>query len=653
MPKSKKKDSANSAKNDPYKGNKEDALYANTLVETINEDLNTRESHTVVFNGMPYSDAYVYNQLKAINYAPPKGDKAREISHGLIHEKIIGFCSFFLKNIYKRQVTCYDDKGNVVEGLGKIYDLGIEHSYRMEKLLRKIGLIYWEVFTQGDAPVFEEWEVKNIIERVAKDKDGNVVEMKDMDYTMEFLDNLTWSDGETVQERRAVSRLLDGRCIIYGNPEINEVQEQPHIVIEDVISRSNAEKMYSSMKRWNSVPTDMSDIGSEKGEKFTLFSSERLKDASKEVMRHIVMDKENNRYNLLLNGVMMLPKDTSFRHFYPRNNYPLSLVSAERMVGSIYSRSVPMKTKFNADFIDWALTKLAEKFEQGVDPALLVKGRYTVTKDLFKGGQRTHGITKDAYEKADPDNRGITSQEFGFVGLLKEIIESQTLNSTTSGEAVGTTATAINQAQSNQIEKLGYLLDGIINGFCDMAMRRAETIETKYTTKEGETMLDGKKIDVYQNFTVSLGGVEHEVAFNDQVGQPDFDEQGTRDKLFEKSYKDKKFGKDREYHLANPNLIRQRKFSFDIELKPERRKDTYLQIIELREEADFLIGVWGEQIDKDILKKEYTDITGRPDNLFLPAELMKQEQPQGEGTNMSAPQGRAGAVKEQAKVSKS
>jgi len=639
----------------PYK-DEEEKKAATTMVEQISCDLEKREKHTVVFNGMEYTSSYLYNQRKAINYAAPRGtSNAREISYGLVHEKIIGFCSFFLKNIYKRQTNVYDESGSIVQGMGKVYDLGIEHSYRLEKMVRKVSLIYWEAFTQGMCAVFEEWQVKNIIERVAKDPKGNIVKPEDMDYSFEFLDNLTWEDGEMIQERKAISRIMDGRTIIFGNPELNDVQEMPRITIEDVISRVDAKSMYESLSRWDSVPKEKTQIDGMWGneQKITLFDTERLGDSTKQVMRHFVLDKENNRYNLILNGVMMLPRDTSFKHFYPRNNYPISIISTERLTGSIYPRSMPAKTKFNADFIDWALTKLADKFEQGIDPALLVKGKYTLTKDLFKGGQRTHGVGKDDYDKADPENKGITSSEFGFVGLLKEIVEGQTLNATTSGETESTTATAVNAAQANQIEKLGYILDGIMNGFADMAERRAETIESKYTTKQSETLVDGKRIPVYQNFVVSMDGKEQSVTFDDSVGSETYDEDNKRDELFEKSFKDMKKGKKTAYHIVNPDLIRKRKFTFDIELKPERRKDTYLQIIEMREEADFLLSTWGNQIDKDVLSKEYINITGRPDKLFIPSELVKEEQPVEQGQNGNGGFGQKGAVKEAVKVNAS
>lgn len=608
---------------DPYLGNEEEKKQAIAMVKQISDDLDAREKHTVVFNGMPYSRAYVYNQRRAINYAAPhiKGQD-REVSYGLVHEKIVGFCSFFLKNIYKRRVKCFDEYGTIVAGMGDIYDLGIEHSYKLEQLVRKVSLIYWETFTQGDAFIFEEWQVKNIIDKIAL-KDGKEIAPEDMDYTFEFFDGLQWKDGDMVQERQAVSRIMDGRCVILGNPELNDLQEQPRITLEDVISRSDAEGFYGTMSRWSAVPQEKETIASMfTNEKMTLFDTERLGDPSKQVMRHFVMDKETNRYNLVLNGVVMLPTPTSFRHFYPRNNYPMSQVSSERLTGSAYSRSVPMKLKFNADYLDWMLKKLSEKFEQGVDPALLVKGKYTVTKDLFKGGQRTHGIGKDDYEKADPDNKGITAQEFGFASLMKEIIEEQSLNKTTSGGVSDDTATAVNAAQSNQIEKLGFILDGILGGFQQMAMRRAETIESKYTIKQSETIVDGKKIPVYQNFTVAMGGKDHSVVFDEEVGQPDYDEEGKKDELFEKSFADGKKGFNTAYHLANPKLIRQRKYTVDIELIPERKKDTYLQIIELQNEANFLLSTWGEQIDKDELSKEYINITGRPDTLFIPKDLL-------------------------------
>ena len=72
--------------------------YAQDIIQQVNRDLELRETNSLVFNGIPYSRAYEYNQRKAINYAPPRNPKDdREVSFGIPHEKIIGFCALFLK----------------------------------------------------------------------------------------------------------------------------------------------------------------------------------------------------------------------------------------------------------------------------------------------------------------------------------------------------------------------------------------------------------------------------------------------------------------------------------------------------------------------------------------------------------------------------
>ncbi len=197
---------------------------------------------------------------------------------------------------------------------------------------------------------------------------------------------------------------------------------------------------------------------------------------------------------------------------------------------------------------------------------------------MFRGGQVTHGVSREDFEKADPDNKGVTAPEFNFVQLLKEIIESQTVNQSFSGElSSSATATEIATVDSNQTRKLAFLLDALVGGFMDMALRRAETIESKYTIKQKETMVDGKKVPVYQNFTVNVSGIENVVTFDEEVGTEGYDERGKRAELFERSFKDRKKGFPTEYYLVNPKMLREKRYTLDIEIVPEQIKDTQLK----------------------------------------------------------------------------
>ncbi|MBW8034712.1 MAG: hypothetical protein FVQ79_03420 [Planctomycetes bacterium] len=617
-----------------YGNDEEEWKYAQDKIQQINTDLELREQASLVFNGVAYSTAYEYNQVKGINYSPPRNiEDDREVSLGIVHEKIVAFAAIFLKYVFKYRIRCYDSKGKLVRGLGKIYELGIEFSRKREQFLHIIGLVFWEVFTQGNAFVLEDWEVMNrkkikaYLKKEGEEK--KIVNPDTMDYTYEFLDELTYEDGDEVQLRRAISRVLDGRQVIFGNPEIENIQEQPRITIEEEMSKGDAHAMFGTLKRWDHIPKEATNIEIMTGEKLTLFDVKRLKKPEETFIIHRVLDKEHNRFNIFINGLMIFSRKTPLTLFYPRNNYPISNVPAERLRGSIYARSVPAKTKFNADFVDWALKMLANKFEQGIDPAILSKGKYTLSRNMFRGGQVTHGVSSQDFERADPENKGITQPEFSFVGLLKEIIEAQTINRITAGE--GTGADTLGQEQlleSNQRDKLGYLLDGLMLGFLQMAERRCETIESKYTIKQKETIVDGKKINVYQNFSVSVSGTENDVEFNDEVGGENYDVEGTRNELFKKSFEDKKAGFSTEYYLANPNHIREGRYFFDVEIIPERIKDTNIQLAIMWEDFANRLKIFGTVVNIDAMKKEYLETSGKPDDTFTTQLYQKLDQEQ-------------------------
>lgn len=609
-------------------GSKEANEFAISTVLQINNDLEAREQESLVFNGLKYSQAYEYNQRKGINYAPPrKKVDDREVSVGLVHEKIVSFVAIFLKYVYKNHITVYQD-GEMIPRMGDVYELGIEFSNKLDVMQRKIALIYWETFTQGDCWVLEDWQVRNLTRPKAM-IDGEELSPSEMDYTYEFMESLTYEDGEEYQERKATAIIMDGRQVILGDPEIDTgVQDQPRITIEEKMSRSDAEAMFGSLTMWDKVPSDreeMAALGLEEAN--TLFDATRLENADKEVLVHTYMDKENNRYNKFVNGVMMLPYNTPFTIYYPRNNYPVSQFSAERVTGSAYSRSVPAKTKFNADFLDWALKKLALKFEQGIEPAILAKGKYTLTRDMFRAGNVTHGVSSEDFERADPDNQGVTNADFNFFGMLKDIVESQTINQTSSGQVEGdATATGISIADANQQKKLAFLLDAMVNGFFDMSMRRCETIESKFTRANGVTLVDGKERKVYQDFSISVAGVQNIVAFDEALQDEDYDVESKRNELFQKSHKSRKNGNPTEYYLVDPDVIRRGELVLVVEVRPEIIKDSQIQMIQMFDEFNQLLSLFGRSdqggtMNMEEVQKEYLQVSGRSEDFFVSADL--------------------------------
>jgi hypothetical protein len=151
----------------------------------------------------------------------------------------------------------------------------------------------------------------------------------------------------------------------------------------------------------------------------------------------------------------------------------------------------------------------------------------------------------------------------------------------------------------------------------DMALRRAETIESKYTIKQRETVIDGKKVSVYQNFTVAVGGVQNVVEFNDELSTNElYDYETKRADLHEKA-----FNKPVEYYLVNPDYLRKGMHTIDAVIKPERVKDSALQMITMREQVDWERATF-PNLNMEEVQKEYQEVSGRSDDLFLPQELV-------------------------------
>ena len=208
--------------------------------------------------------------------------------------------------------------------------------------------------------------------------------------------------------------------------------------------------------------------------------------------------------------------------------------------------------------------------------------------------------------------------------MIKDIVQTQTLNPTASGELQpNATATEISITDQNQRDKLAYLLDGMSNGFMDMSLRRAETIESKYTIKQKETVVDGKMISVYQNFNVSVSGVNNSVLFDDTLSNPDTNHDQMKNDLFMKAFQDKKAGQPAHYYIADPLKIRKGEHVLDIEMFPERVKDVDLQVQVLLNEITEFMNVFGQNMNVDGWKKIYLEVSGRPSDVFQSADAMK------------------------------
>jgi len=115
------------------------------------------------------------------------------------------------------------------------------------------------------------------------------------------------------------------------------------------------------------------------------------------------------------------------------------------------------------------------------------------------------------------------------------------------------------------------------------------------------------------------------VTFDTEVGGQDFPVEETRAKLFQESFKSKKKGFPSEFYLVNPDYLREQKLRLDIEIIPERLKDTRVKVLELYEDLAQRLQIFGRANNIEEMKKEYLDATGKPDEIFTATMLNAEE----------------------------
>ena len=135
-----------------------------------------------------------------------------------------------------------------------------------------------------------------------------------------------------------------------------------------------------------------------------------------------------------------------------------------------------------------------------------------------------------------------------------------------------------------------------------------------------------------------MGGVQNVVVFDDELENDLYDVKSKRDELFTQAFTERMKGKPSEYFLVKPKDLRDGNYIIDIEIKPERIKDSALQLITMREEFNWLLATF-PNVNRAEMQKEYQEVSGRNDDMFLPMELVELQnagQTESEGTNMGS-----------------
>jgi len=431
------------------------------------------------------------------------------------------------------------------------------------------------------------------------------------------------------------AKMISGKKIYFHKMKKMWISEQDAVAVLNVYSRKEAFAMYGTWERWENIPTtvetnDFSDQGTYKTWNLVTLSGE---DQVSEVMLY---DPLNNRLQIYLNGIPMLPVNFLLTLISPSGQVPISHGKNEPISDFAYGKSQPAKTKVEEDVLNETTKLMIEGMRLDSKPPLGSRKNKVLSPNVITAGNISPDMRPgDLFPLLE--NAGISTASFSFYQLMKKAIDDKSVNPSFdgTGRSGDPTATQVTQEKQQQMMKLGLLLDGIIQLETQMTWLRTYNILAKWTKKYDNDM--GSKQEEmygkYRSFSVETGiedGQTGTKIFRFVVGGefPSIEEQMQE----EKDLTDK-YGREVRIVYLDPEEMRKMKQKFFVSVvSTPQNNDLLTQIVYIQNlrQAYELFGF--ESVNQEYAKQRFAILTNEDYNKFFKQvdimEMLKNRQNQ-------------------------
>jgi hypothetical protein len=427
-----------------YKSEDKDYL---TFLQTRLENGKTQKNQSYPeYNGKNYTQIYDENEKIANTMLDAKkNDDDVIVSAGTVEAKLDALLANINNLDLSPDVFAFDKENNNIAELGialqdtiaMTEELDGEGGDEEKKLLRQR-----ELLKQGTVFVQEEWlklwETKKVL------TEGYNGQFKDWDKWEEKLELVFEGPSRT---------LLYGPNVYLGNVTEFTMERQPYIFAVIHQDYKVAEAKYGKFENWKyvvkgAVPTQTPN------EAKTIFDNKwRLTEITKDQVEIILyQDKPRDEFQIIINGVMMLPIGFPLSAVCPGGNYNIAkqvfrVINHKFAYGKSFVSSGAVK-EISA-LIDEMLKLFVLKTRKSFSPAYINTSGKVIPKKVLSPGRISMGIAPDALQKIGEEGQGVTSNEFQVFKELQEQIDKSTVSNQFAGQQghAGTTATEVVELQ--------------------------------------------------------------------------------------------------------------------------------------------------------------------------------------------------------------
>lgn len=596
-----------------------------------------RESPQPQFDGMGYMKYNETNEMADISYIPAKKNKMDSlIVSGITHEKDSSLLSLVQSFNFEGKVRIYY-KNEEQYNLSNALTAWVRKSREDEGYDDKRPQYYRNMLVQGTSFVQEKYIERYVPKKIIT---GTIdpTNLSGLDWVNAGLEKV--DDG-------CVSNLVDGKKIFMENIREPDIQKQPGVYTVEYIPREYVKSIWEKNPRWANVPFKSTPSATTgyitQGSIYSDWTFSEIDYTKCEIIQ--AFRPFENRYQIYLNGVPMLPAGFPLRAISPSGLIPISKGDLDLMNLYAYSKSIPAKTKVDQAIYDEFIRILLIKFQQS---AFVPRGNISnqvLNSNILMPGRMSADITPDMIP-ALIDQPGPTSADFSIVNMLKEQIDSKSISTLLEGAPIGQDMTLgqYMDMQKKQMLKLGGIFDAYINWEKQMLRLRTVNLIANGAKPTGEKEeKNGVVKDKYKNvaMTDNIGDANgtHVLKFTEhnqeglRTSNDVFDE--------ELGYKEET-GKNIKYSYIDPTLLRSilddKDWYICYEVVPvDKNNDKLTQalFVAMITQAANIFGM--DSMNVADLKQRYAAVMGEDfDTLFLNQQDLELKQQQAQQAAMAA-----------------
>lgn len=401
----------------------EEIQYISGLQSRLERARRLRDVRHDEFDGMTFLQHWDLEEKLATTWIPPKINKEdTNFTSGTIRQKIMALLANFANLDLGSDITAYDKDDMTVQGLGDAMEDVVMKVKELDQDDEKKIMRQYELLKHGYVFVETRWEEKwHWAKEVIEPFVGQI-------------DSAKWKKNLKMLYARPTRDILAGPNVYLGDITQYDFNKQPYYYTVRYQSFDDTKAVYGQWERWKFVTKAVAPFAPEAGTGTSsiVYNTWRLTEVRENYVEEVhYFDPFNNEFQVILNGVLMLPI-----------GYPIPEGSAlsQQNLEPIhpffaYGKSLVSRLRTSTAILDEMLKLGVLKTQKSFMPARLNLSGKVLSSRIFMPGKITAGISPMDIPTVDQkETEGVTVPELNFIAELQRNIDSNSVAANFQGQ---------------------------------------------------------------------------------------------------------------------------------------------------------------------------------------------------------------------------